>query len=749
MPPWLERPPLFNKRLSSLCKKELQSLASHLGLDQDGTVAALKARARQTLLGDIRFYMQHPDYRALFTRQELADIIEEASNSSGSPFHGITQGAEAARDENQPDEGDEQVDPEQENRVRDESSSREEEDDEEDAQPPPPSDDLDDHMVVDDSLPSCICNKVARLPRPHPCPQPLLGAATSPLKGTVRCTRPGGAPAVQGRNPMGNRPGITTGSGLASVHPPGGAALTARPQRGREDDATLLPGHTTERRAMRKRARDPALGDDTPGPRHPQVVFEEPIVRVLIVHPSVEDDARTSPRPAQKSLAESALEVRAAHTPWLDSPDPTPCPQPLLGAATSPLKGTVRCTRPGGAPAVQGRNPMGNRPGITTGSGLASVHPPGGAALTARPQRGREDDATLLPGHTTERRAMRKRARDPALGDDTPGPRHPQVVFEEPIVRVLIVHPSVEDDARTSPRPAQKSLAESALEAKADCYSIPDPIRKKFQEGWTTHIPLNYLTDKAVAEYGCDTSSLLTDMYAVDPARGLIQAEKVLPSAGELKLSFGEWHQAWKRLLQLIKAYFPRDYERWKKHFRRICCTDGATSENWTLWLAYDAEVRRRCHLEGIDPGTFHKNIWNKVEPAHIKAQVMASLQPFRAQTASRSSGARPEQSSRHASGRAQLSSPKPIDSKCFFCGGKGHKASACKADRLINGQPVRLTRGEDRSVKDDKGRQYCFYFNMAGGCTKKDAGPCAKGDHRCTLCGGTNHGAQLCTVVC
>ncbi|EIN09160.1 hypothetical protein PUNSTDRAFT_134326 [Punctularia strigosozonata HHB-11173 SS5] len=142
MPPWLERPPLFNKRLSSLCKKELQSLASHLGLDQDGTVAALKARARQTLLGDIRFYMQHPDYRALFTRQELADIIEEASNSSGSPFHGITQGAEAARDENQPDEGDEQVDPEQENRVRDESSSREEEDDEEDAQPPPPSDDL-------------------------------------------------------------------------------------------------------------------------------------------------------------------------------------------------------------------------------------------------------------------------------------------------------------------------------------------------------------------------------------------------------------------------------------------------------------------------------------------------------------------------------------------------------------------------------------------------------------------------------
>ncbi|EIN03378.1 hypothetical protein PUNSTDRAFT_139604 [Punctularia strigosozonata HHB-11173 SS5] len=286
-------------------------------------------------------------------------------------------------------------------------------------------------------------------------------------------------------------------------------------------------------------------------------------------------------------------------------------------------------------------------------------------------------------------------------------------------------------------------------QAKADCYSIPDPIRKKFQEGWTTHIPLNYLPDKAVAEYGCDTLSLLTDMYAVDPARGLIQAEKVLPSAGELKLSFGEWHQAWKRLLQLIKAYFPRDYERWKKHFRRICCTDGATSENWTLWLAYDAEVRRRCHLEGIDPGTFHKNIWKKVEPTHIKAQVMASLQPFRAQTASRSSGARPEQSSRHASGRAQLSSPKPIDSKCFFCGGKGHKASACKADRLINGQPVRLTRGEDRLVKDDKGRQYCFYFNMAGGCTKKDAGPCAKGDHRCTLCGGTNHGAQLCTVVC
>ncbi|EIN06013.1 hypothetical protein PUNSTDRAFT_136811 [Punctularia strigosozonata HHB-11173 SS5] len=285
-------------------------------------------------------------------------------------------------------------------------------------------------------------------------------------------------------------------------------------------------------------------------------------------------------------------------------------------------------------------------------------------------------------------------------------------------------------------------------QAKVDCYSIPDPIHKKFQEGWTSHIPLNYLTDKAVAEYGCNTSSLMTDMYAVDPTKGLIQAEKILPSAGELKLSFGKWYQAWKRLLQLIKVYFQADYPRWKKHFERICRTDGATSENWSLWLAYNAKVRRRCHLEGIDPGTFHRNIWRKIELAYIKAQVMASLQPFQTQNATRSAGTRVEQAPKASAGRAQPFVPKTIDSRCFVCGGKGHRVLSCRADSLVNGQLLVLIRGDNRTVRNVKGRQYCFFFNMAGGCSRKYAGYCLKGDHRCSLCGGVNPRAQLCAVV-
>ncbi|EIN04396.1 hypothetical protein PUNSTDRAFT_138439 [Punctularia strigosozonata HHB-11173 SS5] len=91
MPPWLERPPLFVKRLSALRKEELQRLAAHLGLEEEGTVAALKARARQKLLADIKFYMAHPDFKALFTRQELAEIIDNASSTSNSTFEGRRQ----------------------------------------------------------------------------------------------------------------------------------------------------------------------------------------------------------------------------------------------------------------------------------------------------------------------------------------------------------------------------------------------------------------------------------------------------------------------------------------------------------------------------------------------------------------------------------------------------------------------------------------------------------------------------------
>ncbi|EIN13417.1 hypothetical protein PUNSTDRAFT_129102 [Punctularia strigosozonata HHB-11173 SS5] len=148
MPPWSERAPLFNKRLSSLRKEELQRLAAHLGLDEGGTVAVLKARVRQKLLSDIKFYMDHPDFRALFTRHELADIIEGASSSSGSPFHGISLEAEAAPDGDRPHE-EEDDESGQEGIGQDAGLEGEEPDEDGEARTPPPSDDMGESSLLD------------------------------------------------------------------------------------------------------------------------------------------------------------------------------------------------------------------------------------------------------------------------------------------------------------------------------------------------------------------------------------------------------------------------------------------------------------------------------------------------------------------------------------------------------------------------------------------------------------------------
>ncbi|EIN04465.1 hypothetical protein PUNSTDRAFT_138507 [Punctularia strigosozonata HHB-11173 SS5] len=266
-------------------------------------------------------------------------------------------------------------------------------------------------------------------------------------------------------------------------------------------------------------------------------------------------------------------------TTWAQLPQPLLHLQRHLGAKSPPCGGISGDTERAGA-----RN-LGLAQGdphwdITSISGDGTTRAPGVTVLTMLPQRGREDAVIRRQSLLAKDRATKKGLGEPvaAPGGGTTDTRRrqavvPQVQGRPQGIRGLvgarppsILHqvPTVRERSHHIVATRVATAQGSVTRGEKDTYTAfrrrpkarATPNWKKFQEGWTTHIPLNYLTDKAVAEYGCNTSSLLTDMYAVNPARGLIQAEKILPSAGELKLSFGEWFQAWKCLLQHIKTYF-------------------------------------------------------------------------------------------------------------------------------------------------------------------------------------------------
>jgi hypothetical protein len=72
-------------------------------------------------------------------------------------------------------------------------------------------------------------------------------------------------------------------------------------------------------------------------------------------------------------------------------------------------------------------------------------------------------------------------------------------------------------------------------------------------EGWITHVPLTYLTDKGCLLKNKSLLNASQDILSFDPTTcQVVTTSKVLSDNGELDMTFDEWHQAWRHLLDLI-----------------------------------------------------------------------------------------------------------------------------------------------------------------------------------------------------
>ena len=275
-------------------------------------------------------------------------------------------------------------------------------------------------------------------------------------------------------------------------------------------------------------------------------------------------------------------------------------------------------------------------------------------------------------------------------------------------------------------------------------YLVPEHIRRKFVDGWNTHVPL-LVRDKP-------STTVAQDVLTIDNTTGqLLTSSKPLSDDRELDLSFDEWHQAWRRLLDLIKAYLPDEFSMWEIHYSFIL-NNHNQAELWPLYLDYDAEIRKRSVQLPIDPSQFYIGIWNDLESRDTAKKILSIVQADMkahsntrlSSTTRNASNNHPFHTQRH---HQHLDSSKLC--RCIFCGDqtRSHASRYCVATVNTSRSPCHLLKqGPSGSRLAKSGKPYCFAWNGLTGC---DHGPsCQRGEHSCMLCGTSAHNAQNCNIV-
>ena len=277
-------------------------------------------------------------------------------------------------------------------------------------------------------------------------------------------------------------------------------------------------------------------------------------------------------------------------------------------------------------------------------------------------------------------------------------------------------------------------------------YLVPDHIRKKFIDGWNVHVPLTFLTDKGCLLKDKSSTNFTQDMLTID--NGCITTtSKPLFDDGELDLTFDEWFQAWRRLLDLIKLYIPEEFPLWETHFSSILNNDNR-AELWPIHLAYDVEMRKKATQVSVDPSQFSIGLWNDLESRYNAKKAISYIQADLKSSSGPSHTPRDPPRPNNRSSFRNNSQQLDKSSRCFICGDRSreHSSRNCPASCNTSGQPCHLSKHVPSGKRQSKsGKPYCFAWNGISGCSQN---PCSRGEHWCTLCGSKSHNAQQCAVV-
>lgn len=287
---------------------------------------------------------------------------------------------------------------------------------------------------------------------------------------------------------------------------------------------------------------------------------------------------------------------------------------------------------------------------------------------------------------------------------------------------------------------------------------VPDAVRKLFVNGWTTYVPLTYLTDEYCEKV--EDHHKLEPVVRLDTSTGQwVRSGDQLPDRGETSLSFLKWTRAWQRKLGILESIGHPDRARWLAHTQVVMGRPNL-EEDWPLWLRYCIAVRKRSLQDGLDPSILQTGVLASVQRAYEQERADAASQAFlsaemaRRNTVTNSSslprphsGALPPSSgsapaphaTRHVVGKS-CNNPPP--SVCFVCGSREHLSINCSSPTLVSGKPLLVSRASPDAAWTMSGKSFCFKFNSTRGCSFRSC----TNSHVCSLCASPAHGAQACT---
>jgi hypothetical protein len=165
--------------------------------------------------------------------------------------------------------------------------------------------------------------------------------------------------------------------------------------------------------------------------------------------------------------------------------------------------------------------------------------------------------------------------------------------------------------------------------------------------------------------------------------------------------------------------------------------------------------MRKQSIYDGIDPAPFHHELWHRLKIDNMTVPLPRLATSYQNSRPYQSSNRFPPNShsfrysERYAPYQEHKTRPHQnrwrSPARCLLCAGP-HPSRGCRAPTQINGRPVAITsQDEGKTFADSEGTRYCFAYNGTTGCTNNT---CPKGVHRCTLCKGSDHGAQSCSSI-
>jgi hypothetical protein len=273
----------------------------------------------------------------------------------------------------------------------------------------------------------------------------------------------------------------------------------------------------------------------------------------------------------------------------------------------------------------------------------------------------------------------------------------------------------------------------------------------------------------------------LTDDYVLsDACRRLVYRYSVLsdpqnPTADSRQsfLSEPEYHQSCRRWLQALKLYHADVYPTWKRLYDKNWFGSQIPSRSFEERKEYDILLRSTALPVGTGKPAWHYgNLWEqagrivekrKADAVNKRANALeAELADMKHWTASQAATSAALATAAASSSRSNEndSSPKKASSSqgfrgknkerpsfCYVCGSNYHTSYQCDASKKVVGSKGDVFIRKEGSdwiipgVGDDR-KRFCYAWNLPGGCKTRG---CNRGQHVCSLCDSSAHGAPTC----